>query len=120
VLGFDVIAYGPDVGMPGKVFLSAGGYHHHIALNTRDSAGRTPPPEGHTGLHHIAILYPNRRELAKAVKRVLNHGHAFTYAHQTPAGEAVYLKDSDGNGLELYYDGPASSGPTRKASRSST
>jgi catechol 2,3-dioxygenase len=107
VLGFDVIAYGPDVGMPGLVFLSAGGYHHHIALNARDSAGGTPPPEGHTGLHHIAILYPNRRELAKAVKRVLDHGHALLpYAHKSPAGEAVYLKDPDGNGLELYYDGP--------------
>jgi catechol 2,3-dioxygenase len=106
VLGFDVIAYGPDFGMSGMVFLSAGGYHHHIALNTRHSAGGTPPPEGHTGLHHIAILYPNRREMAKAVKRVLDHGHVFTYAHQTPAGEAVYLDDPDGNGLELYYDNP--------------
>ncbi len=67
VLGFDVIAYGPDVGMSGMEFLSAGGYHHHIALNTRDSADGTPPLEGHTGLHHIAILYPNRRELAGKV-----------------------------------------------------
>ncbi|HZA43781.1 MAG TPA: VOC family protein [Rubrobacter sp.] len=92
--------------MPGMVFLSAGGYHHHIGLNTWHSAGGTPPPEGHTGLLHIAILYPNRRELAKALKRVLDHGHAFTFAHKTPAGEAVYLEDPDGNGLELYYDGP--------------
>jgi catechol 2,3-dioxygenase len=86
--------------------LSAGGYHHYIGLNTWHSAAGTPPPEGHTGLFHIAILYSNRRELAKAVKRVLDHGHAFTYAHQTPAGTAVHLDDSGGNGLELYYDGP--------------
>jgi catechol 2,3-dioxygenase len=80
VLGFEVMHYGTDA-----AFLSAGGYHHHIGLNTWDSAGGTPPPPGHTGLFHIAILYPNRRELAKAVKRVLDHGHAFTYAHKTPA-----------------------------------
>src|SRR5918997_2653777 len=66
VLGFDVSAYGADFGMSGMVFLSAGGYHHHLALNTRHNAGGTPPPECHTGRHHIAILYPNRRELAKA------------------------------------------------------
>ena len=101
-LGFEVTQwYGEDA-----VFLSAGGYHHHIGLNTWHSAGGTPPPDGHTGLFHIAILYPDRRELTKAVKRVLDHGHAFTGGQQTPAGEAVYLDDPDGNGLELYYDGP--------------
>jgi catechol 2,3-dioxygenase len=82
--------------------------YHRIGLNTWHSAARTPPPpEGHTGLLHIAILYPNRRELVKALKRVLDHGHdAFTGGQHTPAGEAVYLEDPDGNGLELYYDGP--------------
>ena len=86
---------------------SSGGYHH-IGLNTWNSAGRTPPPpEGHTGLLHIAILYPNRREPARALKRVLDHGHdAFTGGQHTPAGEAVDLEAPDGNGLELYYDGP--------------
>ena len=93
-------------------FLSAGSYHHHIGLNTWHSAGGTPPPPGHTGLFHIAILYPNRRELAKAVKRVLDHGHAFTFAQETPAGEAVYLDDPDDNGLELYYDNPREQWPT--------
>ena len=92
-------------------FLSAGSYHHHIGLNTWHSAGGTPPPPGHTGLFHIAILYPNRRELAKAVKRVLDHGHAFTFAQETPAGEAVYLDDPDDNGLELYYDNPREQWP---------
>jgi catechol 2,3-dioxygenase len=102
VLGFEVMM---NMGAE-AAFLSAGGYHHHIGLNTWHSAGGTPPPPGHTGLFHVAILYPDRRELAKAVKRVLDHGHDFTFAHQTPAGEAVYLDDPDGNGLELYYDLP--------------
>jgi catechol 2,3-dioxygenase len=102
VLGFEVMM---EMGAE-AAFLSAGGYHHHIGLNTWHSAGGTPPPEGHTGLFHIAILYPDRRELAKAVKRVLDHGHTFTGGQQTPAGEAVYLDDPEGNGLELYYDGP--------------
>jgi catechol 2,3-dioxygenase len=75
VLGFEVMNMGAEA-----AFLSAGGYHHHIGLNTWHSAGGTPPPPGHTGLFHIAILYPDRRELAKAVKRVLDHGHDFTFA----------------------------------------
>jgi catechol 2,3-dioxygenase len=102
VLGFEVTM---NMGAE-AAFLSAGGYHHHIGLNTWHSAGGTPPPEGHTGPFHIAILYPDRRELAKAVKRVLDHGHTCTGGQQTPAGEAVYLDDPDGNGLELYYDLP--------------
>jgi catechol 2,3-dioxygenase len=112
VLGFEVMDMGAEA-----AFLSAGGYHHHIGLNTWHSAGGTPPPPGHTGLFHIAILYPDRRELAKAVKRVLDHGHDFTFAHQTPAGEAVYLNDPDGNGLELYYDLPREQWPTDEEGR---
>jgi catechol 2,3-dioxygenase len=71
VLGFDVTVYGADVGLPGAAFLSAGDYHHHIGLNFWESQGGTPPPEGHTGLYHFAILYPDRRELARAVERLL-------------------------------------------------
>jgi catechol 2,3-dioxygenase len=71
VLGFEVRAYGSDFGLPGAAFLAAGDYHHHIGLNTWHSQGGTPPPEGHTGLHHFAILYPDRRELARAVERLL-------------------------------------------------
>ena len=101
---------------------SSGGYHH-IGLNTWNSAGRTspPPPEGHTGLLHVVILFPNRRELAMALKRVLDHGHdAFTGGQHTPAGEAVDLEAPDGNGLELYYDGPREQWTGGKASRSWT
>jgi catechol 2,3-dioxygenase len=106
-LGFEVMDMGAQA-----AFLSAGGYHHPIGLNTWHSAGGTPPPPGHTGLFNIAILYPDRRELAKAVKHVLDHGYDFTFAHQTPAGEAVYLNEPDGNGLELYYDLPREQWPT--------
>lgn len=105
VLGFDITLYGPDTGLD-AASLSAGGYHHHIGLNTWDSAGGTPPPPGHTGLYHIAILYPDRRELAKAVKRVLDHGHIFTGGQDDNLSESVYLSDPDGNGLELTYDRP--------------
>src|SRR5688572_30986371 len=77
VLGFDVTLFGPDMGID-AAFLAAGDYHHHIALNTWTSAGGSPPPKGHTGLDHFAILYPNRRELARAVERVLSHGHSLT------------------------------------------
>src|SRR5918997_572565 len=64
-IGLDVVAYGPDFGLPGAAFLSAGGYHHHVGLNTWSSEGGGPPPEGHTGLHHVAFLYLDRRELAR-------------------------------------------------------
>jgi catechol 2,3-dioxygenase len=75
VLGFEVTAYGADFGLPGAAFLAAGNYHHHIGLNSWHSQGGTPPPEGHTGLHHFAILYPDRRELARAVERLLDRGY---------------------------------------------
>jgi catechol 2,3-dioxygenase len=106
VLGFDVTVYGRDFGLPGAAFLSAGGYHHHICLNTWQSEGGTPPPEGHTGLYHFAILYPDRRELARAVERLLEHGYPIGGAQDHGATVAVYLSDPDGNGIELYYDRP--------------
>lgn len=105
-LGFYVTAYGPDVGVPGVAFLSAGGYHHHIALNTWSSAGGTPPPKGHAGLHHLAILYPDRRELARAVRRLIERGYPIEDAEDHGATVSVYLSDPDGNGVELYYDRP--------------
>ena len=100
VLGFEVTArYGTQA-----AFLSAGGYHHHIGLNTWESRGAPPPPPGHTGLYHTAILYPTRRDLARAVKRVLEAGIRLQGASDHGVSEAVYLADPDGNGLELYRD----------------
>ena len=99
VLGFAV-----TLRTSGAVFLSAGGYHHHIALNTWDSAGGTPPPRGHTGLFHAAILFPDRATLGAAVARVLAAGHPLSGAADHGVSEAVYLDDPDGNGVELYRD----------------
>jgi catechol 2,3-dioxygenase len=106
VLGFDVTAYGPDFGLPGVAFLSAGGYHHHIALNTWRSEGGTQPPNGHTGLHHLALLYPDRGELGRAVKRLFDYGYPVDGAEDHGATVSVYLRDPDGNGIELYHDRP--------------
>ena len=103
VLGFDVTAYGSD---DEHAFLAARSYHHHIALNTWHSKGGTPPPEGHTGLEHFAILYPDRRELARAVERLLEHGYPIRAAQDHGVSISVYLSDPDGNGIELYYDRP--------------
>lgn len=85
-------------------FLSAGGYHHHIGLNTWDSKGGTPPPPGHTGLYHTAFLYPDRASLADAVARVVSAGISLDGAADHGVSEAVYLRDPDGNGVELYRD----------------
>ena len=85
-------------------FLSAGGYHHHIGLNTWESAGGTPPPPGSTGLYHVAILYPNRLELARAFKILLDAKTEFEGASDHGVSEALYLRDPDGNGIELYVD----------------
>ncbi|SEN56866.1 catechol 2,3-dioxygenase [Pseudorhodobacter antarcticus] len=85
-------------------FLGAGGYHHHIGLNTWDSLGGTPPAQGHTGLYHTAILFPDRASLGAAVGRVLAAGIALDGAADHGVSEAVYLRDPDGNGVELYRD----------------
>ncbi|MEM0923712.1 MAG: VOC family protein [Pseudomonadota bacterium] len=106
VLGFDVMQRGPKA-----AFLAAGGYHHHIGLNTWDSEGATPPPPGHTGLYHTAFLYPDRAALAEAVRRVQAAGIAITDKADHGVSEAVYLSDPDGNGVELYWDKPAEDWP---------
>jgi catechol 2,3-dioxygenase len=92
-------------------FLSAGGYHHHIGLNIWESRGGTPPPPGTTGLYHFAILYPSRQALADAVKRVLDAGIRLEGAADHGVSEAIYLRDPDGNGLELYRDRPEAQWP---------
>jgi catechol 2,3-dioxygenase len=107
VLGFDLQQkYGDQA-----AFLSAGGYHHHIGLNTWESLGGTPPPPGHTGLYHAAILYPTRADLADALRRLMAAGVALDGASDHGVSEALYLRDPDGNGLELYWDRPQSEWP---------
>lgn len=90
----------------GAVFLSAGGYHHHIALNTWESLGGSPPPAGRTGLYHLAILYPTRASLARAVQSVLTANISLDGASDHGVSEAIYLRDPDDNGIELYWDRP--------------
>ncbi len=92
-------------------FLSAGGYHHHIGLNTWESAGGSPPPEGSTGLYHVAILYPSRADLADALRRLLEAGIPLEGAADHGVSEALYLRDPDGNGVELYRDRPPEEWP---------
>jgi catechol 2,3-dioxygenase len=107
VLGFDVMhRYGDQA-----VFLSAGGYHHHIALNTWESKGGPPPAPGTTGLYHVAIRYPDRMALAAAVKGVLDAGVRLSGASDHGVSEAIYLHDPDGNGVELYRDRPREDWP---------
>ena len=102
LLGFEVTArYGTSA-----VFLSAGGYHHHIALNTWAGRGATPPPEGHTGLYHHALLYPTRKELARVLKRLIDAAYPITGSSDHGVSEAIYLNDPDGIGVELYADRP--------------
>ncbi|HZS42899.1 MAG TPA: VOC family protein [Candidatus Paceibacterota bacterium] len=104
LLGFEVTArYGA-----GAVFLSAGGYHHHIGLNTWESLGGTPPAAGHTGLYHFAILYPSRKELATVLQKLIEADYPLTGASDHGVSEAIYLNDPDGNGVELYVDRPRS------------
>lgn len=93
------------------VFLSAGGYHHHIALNTWESRGGSPPPRQATGLYHVAILYPDRAALATALKRVLAAGVPLEGASDHGVSEAIYLRDPDGNGVELHRDRPMDEWP---------
>lgn len=100
VLGFQLTQrYGRDA-----AFISAGGYHHHIGLNTWESKGGSPPPPGTTGLYHTAILYPSRAALADALKRLMAAGIELTGAADHGVSEALYLNDPDGNGVELYWD----------------
>ena len=100
VLGFDLtLRYGDRA-----AFLGAGGYHHHIGLNTWESNGASPPPPGHTGLYHAAFLYPDRTALAQVLRRVVEAGIALDGAADHGVSEAVYLRDPDGNGVELYWD----------------
>ena len=107
VLGFELTQrYGP-----GAAFLSAGGYHHHIGLNTWESRGGSPPAPDTTGLYHLAILYPTRAELADALRRVLEAGIALDGAADHGVSEALYLRDPDANGVELYWDRPAAQWP---------
>jgi catechol 2,3-dioxygenase len=96
-------------------FVSAGGYHHHIGLNTWESKGASPPPRNTTGLYHVAIRYPDRKTLADAVKRVLDAGIPLTGASDHGVSEAIYLRDPDDNGVELYRDRPREEWPTDEA-----
>ncbi len=100
VLGFDLQQ---QLGSE-AAFLSAGGYHHHVGLNTWQSRGGSPPPPGATGLFHVAFLYPTRASLAGAVRAVLDAGVELTGASDHGVSEAIYLNDPDGNGIELYWD----------------
>jgi catechol 2,3-dioxygenase len=92
-------------------FVSAGGYHHHIGLNTWQSKGGSPPPPGATGLFHVAIRYPTRRALAEALRRLSDAGVRLSGASDHGVSEALYLADPDGNGLELYWDRPEEAWP---------
>src|SRR5450631_3812052 len=108
VLGFELTQrYGTQA-----AFVSAGGYHHHIGLNTWESLGGSPPPPGTTGLYHTAILYPTRRALADALRRVLEAGIELDGASDHGVSEALYLRDPDQNGVELYRDRPPVEWPT--------
>lgn len=100
ILGFAVTQrYGPQA-----AFLSAGGYHHHIGLNTWESQGASPPPPGHTGLYHTAFLFPDRKSLAEVLKRLVDANYPLDGAADHGVSEALYLTDPDGNGVELYRD----------------
>ena len=109
LLGFDLVARLGDQ----AAFLSAGGYHHHLGLNTWESAGGAPPPAGTTGLYHYAILYPTRRDLAAALLRLLDGGWGIDGASDHGTHEAIYLHDPDLNGIELAWDRPRAAWPER-------
>lgn len=102
LLGFEVTAHYGD----SAVFLSAGGYHHHIGLNTWQGVGATPPPRGHSGIYHHAILFPARKELAIILKRLIDARYPLTGTADHGVSEAIYLNDPDGIGVELYVDRP--------------
>jgi catechol 2,3-dioxygenase len=107
VLGFEVMQRMGD----SAAFLSAGGYHHHIGLNTWDSAGGSAPPAGTTGLYHLAIVYPTRAKLGDALRRLIDAHIPLDGAADHGVSEALYLRDPDGNGVELYWDRPREDWP---------
>lgn len=107
ILGFDVIAR-----MPNAIFLSSGGYHHHLAFNTWESEGGSKPAFGTTGLYHVAIRYPTRASLGDALIRLNSAGINISGVNDHGTHEALYLEDPDGNGLELYWDRPENEWPT--------
>lgn len=111
VLGFEVTQ---RMGWQGA-FLSAGGYHHHLGLNTWESAGGSPPPPGTTGLYHVAIVYPTRAALADALRRLIEADIELEGAADHGVSEALYLRDPDGNGVELYWDRPREKWPQTPA-----
>lgn len=105
LLGFEISArYGESA-----VFLSAGGYHHHIGLNTWSGKGAKPAPAGHTGLYHSAFLYPDRKSLAKVLKKIIDAGYSLEGSADHGVSEAIYLRDPDNNGVEIYVDRPKDS-----------
>jgi catechol 2,3-dioxygenase len=106
VLGFEVTQR-----VRGAAFISAGGYHHHIGLNTWESQGGSPPPLGSTGLYHVAILYPTRPQLADALRRLIEVNIPLEGASDHGVSEALYLRDPDDNGVELYWDRPKEQWP---------
>jgi catechol 2,3-dioxygenase len=107
VLGFEVQQrWGTEA-----AFVSAGGYHHHIGLNSWESSGGSPPPAGHTGLYHVAIRYPTRAALADALRRLVDARIPLTGASDHGVSIALYLNDPDGNGVELYWDRPEEEWP---------
>jgi len=107
VLGFEVTTRMGD----SAAFLSAGGYHHHIGLNTWESQGGNAPAANHTGLYHFAILVPDRRELARMIKRLTEHDWPIDGMADHGVSEAIYFKDPDGNGIEIYTDRPKDQWP---------
>lgn len=107
VLGFELTTRFGDQ----AAFISAGGYHHHLGLNTWESKDGSPPPRGSTGLYHTAIRYPDRRTLADALRRVIDAGIPIDGASDHGVSEAIYLRDPDGNGVELYRDRPREDWP---------
>ena len=107
ILGFEVMQYYGN----SAVFISAGGYHHHIGLNTWYSKNGPPPPPHSTGLFHTAILYPTRKDLAIALKKLVEANYPLTGASDHGVSQAIYLDDPDGNGVELYWDRPKQEWP---------
>jgi catechol 2,3-dioxygenase len=110
LLGFSIVTWYGD----SAAFVSAGGYHHHIGLNTWHSKGAPSPPEYSTGLYHTAILYPTRKDLALIYKRLEEHDYPITGASDHGVSEAIYTEDPDGNGIELYWDRPRELWPLKE------